>query len=181
MRRSRVLLPAVVVLLGIVALWGRPGAIAQEATPASVRIGGVAFEPVAFAPGLDLPRPGDLFVGRAALEPGGVVPIQADDPALGILLVEAGTLTVQVAGPMTVTRGTGLGESMAAAQATGDLGALMEAVAAGQTVTLEAGDAAYIPAHVAGEIRNEGQEPAARLAILVLPPADMTADATPAP
>jgi quercetin dioxygenase-like cupin family protein len=70
---------------------------------------------------------------------------------------------------------------MATAQATGDLGALMEAVAAGQTVTLEAGDAAYIPAHVAGEIRNEGQEPAVRLAILVLPPEDMTGDATPAP
>jgi quercetin dioxygenase-like cupin family protein len=180
-RRSHVLLPAAVVLLGIVALWGRPGAIAQEATPASVRIGGVAFEPVAFAPGLDLPRPGDLFVGRAVLEPGGVVPIAASDPALGILLVESGTLTVRLDGPMTVTRGMGLGESMATAQATGDLGALMEAVAAGQAVTLEAGDAAYIPAHVAGEIRNEGQEPAVRLAILVLPPADMTGDATPAP
>ena len=181
MRRSHVLLPAIVVLLGIVGLWGRPGAIAQEATPAGVRIGGVAFEPVVFAPGLDFPRPGDLFVGRAALGPGGVVPISASDPALGILLVESGTLAVRVEGPMTVTRGTGLGEAMATAQATGDLGALMEAVAAGQAVTLATGDAAYIPAHVSGEIRNEGQEPAVRLAILVLPPEAMAGEATPAP
>ena len=41
-------------------------------------------------------------------------------------------------------------------------------------------DAAYIPANVAGEIRNEGQEPAVRLAFLVLPPQDMTREATPA-
>ena len=181
MRRSHVLLPAVVVLMGIVALWGRPGATAQEATPAGVRIGEVAFEPVAFAPALDLPRPGDLFVGRAVLEPGGVVPIVASDPALGILLVESGTLTVRLDGPMTVTRGAGLGEATTTAQTTGDLGALMEAVAAGQTVTLAAGDAAYIPAHVAGEIRNESQEPAVRLAILVLPPGTTTGEATPAP
>ena len=182
MRRFSVLLSVVVVvLLGIVASWRHPGAIAQEATPAGVEIGDVTFQPVALATGLALPSPGDLLVARAALDPGGVVPIAASDPALGILLVESGTLTARLDGPMTVTRGTGLGEAMATAQATGDLGALMEVVAAGQTVTLEAGDAAYIPAHVAGEIRNEGQEPAVRLAILVLPPEDMTGDATPAP
>ena len=82
---------------------------------------------------------------------------------------------------MTVTRGAGLGEAMATAQATGDFSALMESVPAGQAVTLAAGDAAYIPANVAGEIRNEGQEPAVRLAILVLPPEAMTGEATPAP
>jgi quercetin dioxygenase-like cupin family protein len=146
-----------------------------------VEIGGVNFEPVALATGIDLPSPGDLFVARAALDPGGVVPIAESDPALGILLVESGTLTVQVEGPMTVTRGAGLGEAMATAQATGDFSALMETVPAGQAVTLAAGDAAYIPANVAGEIRNEGQEPSVRLAILVLPPEDMTGEATPAP
>jgi mannose-6-phosphate isomerase-like protein (cupin superfamily) len=46
---------------------------------------------------------------------------------------------------------------------------------------LEAGDAAYIPANVAGEIRNEGQVRAVRLAFLVLPPEAMTGEATPAP
>ena len=55
----------------------QPVAIAQEATPAGVEIGGVTFEPVAFATGIDLPSPGDLLVARAALDPGGVVPIAA--------------------------------------------------------------------------------------------------------
>ena len=182
MRRLCVLLSLiVVVLLGVLALHAQPVAIAQEATSAGVEIGGVTFTPVALATGIDLPSPGDLFVGRASLGPGGVVPIAASDPALGILLVESGTLTVQVQGPMMVTRGTSVGAVMATAQATGDFRALMEAVAAGQAVTLAAGDAAYIPAHVAGEIRNEGQEPAVRLAILVLPSETMTGQATPAP
>jgi quercetin dioxygenase-like cupin family protein len=182
MPRLRVVLSLmVVVLLGVLARPAQPVAIAQEATPAGVEIGGVTFQPVALATDLALPSPGDLFVARASLEPGGVVPIVESDPALGILLVESGTLTLQLAGPMTVTRGAGLGAAMATAEATGDFSALMESVPAGQAVTLAAGDAAYIPANVAGEIRNEGQEPAVRLAILVLPPEAMTGEATPAP
>ena len=157
MRRFGLLLSlVVVVLLGVLTLRAQPAAVAQEATPAGVEIGAVTFEPVALATGLDLPSPGVLFVARAALDPGGVVPIQESDPTLGILLVESGALTVQVEGPMTVTRGAGLGQAMATAQATGDFSALMKSVPAGQAVTLAAGDAAYIPAEVAGEIRNEG-------------------------
>jgi quercetin dioxygenase-like cupin family protein len=181
MRRLVVSLSVVVALLGISTLRAQPVAIAQEATPAGIEIGGVTFEPVALAMGLDLPSPGDLVVARAALDPGGVVPIEERDPALGILLVESGTLTVQIEGPMTVTRGAGLGAAMATAKATGEFSALMEPVPAGQAVTLAAGDAAYIPANVAGEIRNEGQEPAVRLAILVLPPEAMMGEATPTP
>ena len=182
MRRFGVLLSVVVVmLLGIVAAWRQPVASAQEATPTSVKLGGVTFEPVALATSIALPSPGDLLVARAALDPGGVVPIEKGDPALGILLVESGTLTLQLEGPMTVTRGAGLGEAMATAQATGDGSALMESVPAGQALTLAAGDAAYIPARVAGEIRNEGQERAVRLAFLVLPPESLLGEATPTP
>ena len=181
MRRFSVLLSVVVVVLLGIAAWRQPVSIAQEATPAGVKIGGVAFEPVALATGIDLPSPGDLFVARADLDPGGMVPIEKGDPALGILLVESGTLTVQLEGPMTVTRGAGLGEAMATADATGDFSAVMELVPAGQAVALAAGDAAYIPANVAGEIRNEGQERAVRLAILVLPPEDLVGEATPEP
>ena len=182
MRRFSVLLSlVVVVLLGVLVLHAQPMVIAQEATPASVEIGGVNFEPVALATDITLPSPGTLFVVRAALEPGAVVPIEERDPALGILLVESGTLTVQVEGPMTVTRGAGLGKAMAAAEATGDFSALMESIPAGQAVILAVGDAAYIPANVAGEIRNEGQERAQRLAFLVLPPEGMAGQATPAP
>jgi quercetin dioxygenase-like cupin family protein len=53
-------------------------------------------------------------------------------------------------------------------------------MAAGELITLEAGDAAYIPANVHGAIRNEGQEPAVGLGVLVIPAEDMTAAATPA-
>ena len=172
---------ALVVLLGVIAVHAQLTAVAQEATPAGVEIGDVTFEPVALATDIDLPSPGALFVGRASLDPGGVVPIEESDPALGILLVESGTLTLQLEGPMTVTRDESLGEAMTTAQATGDFHALGESITAGQAVTLEEGDAAYIPAHVAGEIRNEGQEPAVRLAFLVLPPEDLVGDATPAP
>ena len=182
MRRFAVSLSvAFVIVLGVSALHAQPPAVAQDATPAGVEIGDVSFEPVALATNIDLPSPGDLFVARASLDPGGVVPIEESDPALGILLVESGTLTLQVEGPMTVTRGASLGEAMATAQASGDFRALLESIAAGQVVTLEAGDAAYIPANVAGEIRNEGQERAVRLAILVLPPEAMTGEATSAP
>jgi len=182
MRRLVVSLSVVVALLEIFTLRAQPDASAQEATPAGVEIGGVTFEPVALAMGIDFPSPGDLVVVRAALDPGGVVPIEERDPALGILLVESGTLTVQLEGPMTVTRGPGLGTAaMATAEATGDVSALMESVPTGQAVTLAAGDAAYIPANVAGEICNEGQERAVRLAILVVPPEAMMGEATPTP
>lgn len=181
MRQSSMLLSLFVALLGIITLSTQPFAVAQEATPAGVEIGGVTFEPVGLATGIDLPHPGDLFVGRAILAPGGVVPIAATDPALGILLVESGTLTVWIDAPMTVTRGGGGGESVATAQATEAFGTLLEAIPAGEVATLAAGDAAYIPAQVAGEIRNEGQEPAVRLAILVLPSAVMAGVATPTP
>ena len=182
MRRFAVSLSLiVVVLLGVITLHAQLTAVAQEATPAGVEIGDVTFEPVALATDIDLPSPGDLFVARASLDPGGVVPIEESDPALGILLVESGTLTLQVEAPMSVTRGAGLGEAMATAQATGEFSAVMESVPAGEAVTLAASDAAYIPANVAGEIRNEGQEPAVRLAFLVLPPEDLVGEATPAP
>src|SRR4051812_45971492 len=133
MSRLSVLLSlSVVVLLGVLAQHAQPVATAQEATPAAVKIAGVAFEPVALATGIDLPSPADLLVARAALDPGGVVPIAQGDPALGILLVESGILTVQLEGPMTVTRGAGVGEAIATPDATGDVSALMESIPAGQ-------------------------------------------------
>jgi hypothetical protein len=97
------------------------------------------------------------------------------------LVVESGTFTVQVDGPATVTRGAGLGAAMATVEATGDMSGLMESIPAGQAVTLEAGDAAYLPGYTAGEIRNEGQEPATGLGFLVFPAEGMMGEATPAP
>lgn len=184
MRRFGLRLSIVVVmLLGITALNGQPAAIAQEATPAGEEWmpEGITFEPVTFAMGADLTGLSDLVVVRLGLDPGAGFPIEEDDPSVGILVVESGTFTVQVEGPVTVTRGAGLGEAVAAAEETGDFSTLMEPITAGEAVTLEAGDAAYIPGNVAGEIRNDGQERAVALGFLVVPAEDMTGEATPAP
>jgi hypothetical protein len=183
MRRFRVFLSIVAVMvLGTVTLRVQPAAVAQEATPSEgVAPEGGTYEPVTFALGVDVPSPADVFVVRIGLEPGTGFPIEESDPAAGILLVESGTFTVQVNGPVSVTRGATLGEAMQSAETTGDLSAAAEAIAAGEAVTLEAGDAAYIPGNLIGEIRNDGQDRAVGLAFLVGPPEAMTGEATPAP
>ena len=169
-----------VVLLGLVATGGMPTA-AQEATPAAdMDMEGVTFEPVTFATGVDLMSPADLFIARIGLDPGTGFPIEESDPSVGILLVESGTFTVQVEGPVTVTRGAGMSEVMDA-EFSGDFSTLMESIAEGEAVTLEAGDAAYIPGSITGEIRNDSQERAVGLAFLVTPPEGMMSEATPAP
>ena len=157
--------------------------VAQEATPAGEEMmpEGVTFEPVTFATGVEVPSPADLAVFRISFEPGAVEAFDETDPGAGILLVESGTFTVQVDGPVTVTRGASLGAAMATAEANGDFSTMMESVAAGEAVTLEPGDAAYIPRYTAGEIRNEGQEPATGLGFLAFPSEGMTGEATPAP
>ena len=184
MRRITVLFSLVVVtLLGGVALHVQPAAIAQEATPAGEEWipEGITFEPVTFATGADFTGLTDLAVIRLGLDPGAGFPIEEDDPSVGILLVESGTFTVQIEGSMTVTRGAGMSEAMAAAEETGDFSTLMEPITAGEAVTLEAGDAAYIPGNVTGEIRNDGQERAVALGFLIVPPEEMAGEATPAP
>ena len=184
MRRLTVLLSVIGLLLGgMVAVVAQPGAVAQEATPAgeAMEPEGVAFELVTIAFGVDVASPADLVVARFTIEPGMGFPIEESDPTAGILLVESGTFTVQVEGEMSVTRGATLGEAMAAAEASGDLTGLTESPAAGEAITLEAGDAAYIPANVNGEIRNDGDEPAIGIGFLVAPPEGMMAEATPEP
>jgi quercetin dioxygenase-like cupin family protein len=184
MRRFGIFLSIVaVVLLGIVAVRMQPVAIAQEATPAGEEMGfeGLTIELVSLASGAEVANPSDLVVVRIGFEPGASLPGEENDPTVGIMLVESGTLTVQADGPLTVTRGATLGAAVATAEATGDFSAIVEAVAAGEAVTLEAGDAAYLPANVPGEIRNDGQEQAVALAFLIAPPEGMMAEATPAP
>ena len=183
MRRFSIFLSIVaVMLLGIVALRVQPVAVAQEATPpADMAMEGDTYEPVSFALGVDVPSPADLFVVRIGLAPGTGFPIEESDPSAGLLLVESGTFTVQMDGPVSVTRGAGLGEAMESAESAGDLGTAAEAIAAGEAVTLEAGDAAYVPGNITGEIRNDGQERAVALVFLMGPPENMAGEATPAP
>ena len=184
MRRVGLLVSVVaMVLLGMLALHAQPVALAQEATPAAEEMmpEGVTFELITLASGVDLTSPVDLLVARLTLQPGTALPSAESDPGVGLVVVESGSLTVQVDGPVTVTRGAGLGEAMAAAEETGDFTTLTEPVAEGEAVTLEVGDAAYLPANVAGELRNDGDEPVVMLGFLVVPSADMTGQATPAP
>ena len=185
MRRFSVFLSLIaIMLLGIVAVRVQPVALAQEATPASeagMGFEGITFEPVSFAFGVDVATPSDLVVVRIGFDPGAGLPGEENDPTVGIVLVESGTLTVQADGPITVTRGAGMGEAMATAEATGDFSTLVESVAAGEAVTLDVGDAAYLPANLTGEIRNDGQDRAVGLAFLVVPSEGMMGEATPAP
>ncbi|MDQ3692820.1 MAG: hypothetical protein M3464_04235 [Chloroflexota bacterium] len=184
MRRFAWLVPVVaVILVGIVALGPPSAASAQEATPAADgHLPETAtFERVTFATGIDLMSPADLLVVRIGLESGSEIRVDESDPSIGFFLVQSGTFIVRVGGPITVTRGAGLDEAMATVEATGDLSAVLELVADGDAVTLEAGDAAYIPGSVAWEIRNDGQERATGLAFLIAPAEGMMGEATPVP
>jgi quercetin dioxygenase-like cupin family protein len=169
MHRFSVLPPIVVVMmLGLVALQAQPVAIAQEATPTMEEVvpEGVIFQLKSVTNGVDLASPADLLVFQASLEPGTALPVDPT-PGVGVLVVESGSLTVQVDGEVRVTRGGAVDA--------------METVTAGEAVTLGAGDIAYIPGNVPGEIRNEGQEAATALAFLVYPSEGMTGEATPSP
>jgi len=69
---------------------------------------------------------------------------------------ESGTFTAMVEAPWSLTRGDGeFGET--------------EAIAVGDDAMLSAGDVAYIPGSVTGEIRNDGTEPATGLIFLIIP------------
>src|SRR5215212_773322 len=180
MRRFAVVVSIIgLVLAGGLALHVQPVAIAQEATAANEMIEGGTADLVTLATGVDWASPGDLFVVRIGLDPGGRNTIEQSDPSAGVLLVESGTLTLQVDRPVTVTRGAGLGAAMATAEASGNFGDLLESVNGGEAVTLAAGDAAYISANSAGEFRNDGQERAVALAFIISPAAAMPGEATP--
>jgi hypothetical protein len=170
-------------LIAILLAGSHPAVIAQEATPAAGEMEpeGITFEPVGFAIGATVISPADLIVVRLGLEPGTGFPLEASDPSSGILVVESGTFTVNADAEVTVTRGAQLGAAVATAEATGDFSGAMEAVPAGEVVTLEAGDAAFVPGSITGEIRNDGEERAVGLAFLIAPSEGMMAEATPAP
>jgi len=172
-----------VMLLGMLALHAQPVAIAQEATPAAgeMQPEGETFEPLGFALGVDLPSPADMLVARFSLEPGSGFPLEASEPTGGMVVVESGAFTVRVEEmAWIVNRGEALRAAMAGGGDEADFAAAMEEVAMGEEAVLEAGDVAWVPGSVSGEIRNDGQEPAEGLVFLVGPPEAMS-EATPAP
>jgi len=183
MRRSSVVLSVIAVfLLGIMALQAQPVAIAQEATPSSdmQEPEGVTFEPLAIASGVTLPSPADLIAVRLTIDPGASLPSDASDPTGGMLIVESGTLTIRLDAAWAISRSGSLNAAIATAEATGTFTPSDEQIASGEEVTMGAGDVAYLPGSVGGEIRNDGSEPAVALAVLVAPTEAMMG-ATPAP
>jgi hypothetical protein len=96
--------------------------------------------------------PVELAVLRFTNDPGSVYAGSADDPSAGLILVESGEVTVRLEGPATITRATG-----------------PEEVAAGTEFTLGSGESFLWPPYVAGELRNDGQEPAVTLLAYLAP------------
>ncbi|MFN8593157.1 MAG: hypothetical protein U0031_17005 [Thermomicrobiales bacterium] len=183
-QRGRRFAILVVLALGL-AVMGGSGAVtrAQEATPSSGEMmapEGVAFTPLGLAPGVLLPGATNLTVARAEFAPGAGFPLDVNDPEGALVIMEAGTLTMQVEGQgWLISRGAAMQQAMASPTAgEPDLSAVMEQVAPGQEATLQAGDVSYIPGNIAGEVRNTGQEPATALLILT-DPAGMMGVATP--
>lgn len=183
-RMGRVLSIVAIMMLGLAASsWSSTATRAQEASPAAgdttEEMG--SFDPVGFAQGVALPDPADIFVVRLGLGPGESFPLEASDPSAGMLVVESGAFTFKADAPLTVTRGAGLLEALMAAEESGDMSSVNEMVAAGQEVTVEAGDTVFVPGSIEGEVRNDGQERAVGLVFLVGPPEAMMAEGTPAP
>jgi quercetin dioxygenase-like cupin family protein len=154
---------------------------AQDSTPASgpMEEEGVTFEPLGLLPGVTLPSSADIVAVRITIDPGATSSFNASDPSGGVLIVDSGTFTVLVEEMgWTVSRGAAL----QAAMNSGDdsMPGVIEQVTMGEEATLEAGDVAYIPGSVNGEIRNDGDEPAVATAV-ILAPGGMMGMGTPTP
>lgn len=171
MRRTVSFLAVVaLVLMGFSALLSPRPATAQDATPAGPppEMPGVTFRPLGFALGVALPATGDLILVDLELEPGSVSPFDASDPTGGLVHVESGEFTVRVEGvAWPVTRGQALQEAQAAGAV--DDSAAFEMIDPGTEAVLTAGDVAYIPGGVAGEVRNASDSVAKATLFLVAP------------
>jgi hypothetical protein len=168
MRRTPVLLlVAAVALIGLVAAARLgPETRAQEGTPPAGGFEispGVTAEALAFAAGQEEPS---LY--RLTFAPGVTYAI-APSPEISLVYSEAGSLTITVDAPVTVTRA-------------GATDAPGEPVAANAEFTLGAGDYTVFPPFAGGEVRNDGQE-AASVEVAAIIPSEMgtPSAATPAP
>jgi len=171
MRYRAILLAGVVLtLVGLSSPGPAPGTRAQGATPSPVeleRAEGVIAREVARGYAAEVPPAPALFaIYRISFAPGAVYVGSAEDPRLGLTAIETGTLTVRLEGPSTLQRAAG-----------------PEAVPAGTEFTMGPGESHLWPAHVAGEARNETQEPVVALTAYLVPEAGTATPGagTPAP
>jgi quercetin dioxygenase-like cupin family protein len=135
---------------------GTAGVSAQEVTPApGAQAGppeGVTTRMVASG-SLEVLAPGTAFLnfGRFTLAPGAVLLLNPMDPSAALVYPTSGELTFRVEAPMTIARRGALGTPVPPEP---------EAVDANTEFTLRAGDSALFPPLIAGEVRNDGSEPA---------------------
>lgn len=167
---------AVLVALALLGVGGTGGlsghnALAQEASPVAQSVlMGITYVPLGYIPGVAMPEAVDTEIARGTLEPGAGFPFTADDPAAAILIMESGEITVTVEdGSWTISRGAAVAAVVTGTPAADGTREVVEIIAAGEEATFSAGDVAYIPGHVTGELHNSGDEPAVTLLITYLP------------
>lgn len=150
---------------------------AQSDTPEAAPFPpGVTAEPIALGLAA-LPDKSDFTLIRWNLKPGTVFADNPLNPATALVFVETGTLTVDFASPLTVTRGTAI-EVLATP---GVAMPAPEVIPAEQVAVLGPGDSTVIPLNALGELRNDGAEPVVFLTALVTPPlVEEPAEGTPA-
>jgi hypothetical protein len=171
MRRLLPLVSSVVVLIGLAAVGARPGVGAQDATPAppaseaGITVEDLGAGPIPAYP----PLPAEIGLLRVRLAPGSRIETPGDDPGLGLVYVESGTLVSRRTVAGVVTRAAAMATPGARAQ---------EPVPANTEVTLRAGDSYVAPPASGGELRNVGSEEATILDV-VIAPTDLAA--TPVP
>ncbi len=148
-----------------------PSARAQEATPAAEEFEGVTLRSVASG-SLEVLAPGTAFLslGRIALDPGATIPFDPTDPSAVLIYAASGELTFRVETAMTIAR-------------RGDPGTPAptepEEVEANTEFTLREGDSALFPPALAGEVRNDGTEPASAWVVNLAVVSDEAATPTP--
>ena len=162
-------------LLGVGSLAGVTGqqALAQEATPlAQGSAGGITYVPLGYLPGAAMPEAVDMEVARGTLAPGAGFPFAADDPAAAMMIMESGEITATVEdASWTISRGAAVAAVVTGTPAAAGTTEVVEIIEAGETATFSAGDVAYIPGSVTGELHNSGAEPAVALLVTYLPSA----------
>jgi quercetin dioxygenase-like cupin family protein len=183
-RISRLFSLIAIVTLGFAVSLGSGGVRAQDATPTAdeMSMDGLTFALLGVVPGVMLPGAVDLQVARSEFEPGAGFPFDASDPNGALVIVESGALTIHVEEQAwTISRGAALQQAMASPDGAPDMTGALEEIAMGEEATLQAGDVAYVPRSHSGEVRNNGQEPASALLVIIGPESMMMGDATPAP
>ncbi len=131
---------------------------------------GITFTPLGFGTADTLPAtPADFSLFRIGFDPGASFPIEATDPSVALVVVEAGAVTVRVDAPTRVTRAATIAAFATPGMDENAVPAPDE-IAAGTEFTMAAGDSAFFPPNETGEVRNDGQEQAVILVANIGPP-----------